>query len=58
MIDDTRLLVRALRHAGLARVYAMSGNQMLPVSQAAERSGPALLHQRQEAATVHMADAY
>lgn len=58
MNTAARLLVDELRDAGVRRIYAMSGNQLLSVFEAAQASGLPLLHVRQEAAAVHMADAF
>ena len=51
-------LVRAMETAGVERVFALSGNQIMSVFDAAIDSGVELLHVRQEAAAVHMADAF
>jgi acetolactate synthase-1/2/3 large subunit len=51
-------LVRALEAAGVRRVFALSGNHIMPVFDAAFDSGVELIHTRHEASTVHMADAY
>ena len=51
-------LVRAMETAGVERVFALSGNQIMSVFDAAIDSDMELLHVRQEAAAVHMADAF
>ena len=51
-------LIHALRDAGIARVFTLSGNHVMPVFDAAIDSGIELIHVRHEAAAVHMADAY
>ena len=43
---------------GVERVFALSGNQIMSVFDAAIDSGVELLHVRHEAASVHMADAF
>ena len=42
----------------MGRVFALSGNQIMSVFDAAIDSGVELLHVRHEAAAVHMADAF
>jgi hypothetical protein len=51
-------LVAALGAAGVTRVFALSGNHVMPVFDALFDSGIALVHTRHEAAAVHMADAW
>ena len=51
-------LVRAMEAGGVERAFALSGNQIMSVFDAAIDSGVELLHVRHEAATVHMADAF
>ena len=51
-------LVRSLTAAGVRRMFALSGNHVMPVFDAALDSGPEILHVRHEAAAVHMADAW
>ena len=51
-------LVRAMETGGVGRVFALSGNQIMSVFDAAIDSGVELLHVRHEAAAVHMADAF
>ena len=51
-------LVRAMEAGGVERAFALSGNQIMSVFDAAIDSGVELLHVRQEAAAVHMADAF
>ena len=51
-------LVRAMRRAGVRRIFALSGNHIMPLFDALYDSGIALTHVRHEAATVHMADAW
>ena len=51
-------LVAALRHAGVTKLFTLSGNHIMPVFDALFGSGIELIHVRQEAAAVHMADAW
>jgi acetolactate synthase-1/2/3 large subunit len=51
-------LARALRTAGVARIFTLSGNHVMPVFDATIDAGISLLHTRHEAAAVHMADAW
>ena len=51
-------LVRAMEAGGVGRVFALSGNQIMSVFDAAIDSGVDLLHVRHEAAAVHMADSF
>jgi acetolactate synthase I/II/III large subunit len=51
-------LVAALGAAGARRVFALSGNHVMPVFDALFDSSIALVHTRHEAAAVHMADAW
>ncbi len=51
-------LASALRAAGVARLFTLSGNHVMPVFDATIDAGISLLHTRHEAAAVHMADAW
>jgi acetolactate synthase-1/2/3 large subunit len=51
-------LTRALRSAGISRIFTLSGNHIMPVFDAALDAGIELIHVRHEAAAVHMADAW
>ncbi len=51
-------LVDALATAGVRRIFALSGNQILSVFDATLGRDVALVHTRHEAAAVHMADAW
>ena len=51
-------LVQAMRRAGVCRIFALSGNHIMPLFDALFGSGIALTHVRHEAAAVHMADAW
>ena len=52
------ILARALAAAGTRHVFALSGNHVMPVFDAALEAGLSLVHVRHEAAAVHMADAW
>lgn len=52
------LLVRALQAHGVRRIFSLSGNHIMPVYDALLETDIALVHVRQEAAAVHMADAH
>ena len=51
-------VARTLRSEGVERIFTLSGNQIMPVFDACLDAGVELLHVRQEAAAVHMADAW
>jgi len=51
-------LAAALVSEGVKRVFALSGNHVMPVFDALIDSGVELVHVRHEAAAVHMADAH
>jgi acetolactate synthase-1/2/3 large subunit len=51
-------LAKTLGEAGIARVFTLSGNHIMPVFDAAIDAGIELIHVRHEAAAVHMADAH
>src|SRR5512139_4284728 len=52
------ILARTLAAAGTRHVFALSGNHVMPVFDAALDAKLSLLHVRHEAAAVHMADAW
>ena len=52
------LLARTLAAAGTRHVFALSGNHVMPVFDAALDAKLELIHVRHEAAAVHMADAW
>ncbi|MFG1346674.1 thiamine pyrophosphate-binding protein [Xanthobacter autotrophicus DSM 431] len=52
------LLVRTLEAHGVRRIFSLSGNHIMPVYDALLETGIDLIHVRQEAAAVHMADAH
>jgi acetolactate synthase-1/2/3 large subunit len=47
-----------LKHAGVKRIFTLSGNHIMSVFDALIDSGIDLIHTRHEAAAVHMADAF
>jgi acetolactate synthase-1/2/3 large subunit len=51
-------LARSLAAAGVRHLFALSGNHVMPVFDAALDAGLQLIHVRHEAAAVHMADAW
>jgi len=51
-------VARALARAGTRYVFALSGNHVMPVFDAALDANLEIVHVRHEAATVHMADAW
>jgi acetolactate synthase-1/2/3 large subunit len=52
------VIARGLARAGTRQVFALSGNHVMPVFDAALDAKLPILHVRHEAATVHMADAW
>ena len=52
------VVARTLAAAGVRNVFALSGNHVMPLFDAALDAGLELLHVRHEAAAVHMADAW
>jgi len=52
------LLVQTLARAGVTRIFALSGNQIMPIFDACLDAGIALIHTRHEGAAVFMAEAY
>ena len=52
------LVAGTLAAAGTARLFTLSGNQIMPVFDSCIDAGIDLVHVRQEAAAVHMADAW
>jgi acetolactate synthase-1/2/3 large subunit len=51
-------LARSLAAAGARHLFALSGNHVMPVFDAALDAGLSIVHVRHEAAAVHMADAW
>ena len=52
------IVMRALEDAGCTRVFTLSGNHIMSLFDAALETNLDLVHVRQEAAAVHMADAW
>ncbi|WP_306151962.1 thiamine pyrophosphate-binding protein [Roseovarius sp. MMSF_3281] len=52
------LLVKTLAASGVRRIFALSGNQIMPIFDACLDAGIELIHTRHEGATVFMAEAY
>ena len=52
------ILARSLAAAGTRHVFALSGNHVMPLFDAALDANLSLIHVRHEAAAVHMADAW
>ena len=52
------LLARSLAAAGARHLFALSGNHVMPVFDAALDANLSIVHVRHEAAAVHMADAW
>lgn len=52
------VVARALARAGTRHVFALSGNHVMPIFDAAIDAKLSLVHVRHEAAAVHMADAW
>lgn len=52
------ILARALARAGVRHLFSLSGNQIMPVYDAALDARLAITHVRHEGAAVHMADAW
>ncbi|MBV9782971.1 MAG: thiamine pyrophosphate-binding protein [Acidisphaera sp.] len=52
------LVMQALAQVGVRTVFALSGNHIMPLFDAALDTGVRLVHVRHEAAAVHMADAW
>jgi len=52
------VVARTLAHAGVKRVFTLSGNHVMSIFDAAPAAGLDLVHVRHEAASVHMADAW
>ena len=52
------MLVQTLARAGVTRIFALSGNQIMPIFDACLDAGISLIHTRHEGAVVFMAEAY
>lgn len=57
-MTGARLLTVALQEAGVDTIFALSGNQIMPVFDACLDERIRIIHTRHEAAAVFMADAY
>ncbi|SDE07280.1 thiamine pyrophosphate-binding protein [Limimaricola pyoseonensis] len=58
MMRGADLLVRSLAAAGVTRIFALSGNQIMPVFDACLSEGIKIVHVRHEAAAAYMAEAH
>jgi acetolactate synthase-1/2/3 large subunit len=58
IVDGGELLVRALVHAGVEELFALSGGHLDPIFIAAADHGIRITDTRHEAAATHMADGY
>ena len=52
------IVARSLERLGVRRIFTLSGNHVMPVFDALLETGIEIVHVRQEAACVHMADAW
>ncbi len=52
------IVARTLEAQGVSRIYSLSGNHIMPIYDALLETDIELVHVRQEAACVHMADAH
>src|SRR5882672_8137399 len=52
------ILLKTLQLTGVRKIFALSGNHIMSIFDAAIGSGIELIHVRHEAAAVHMADAW
>jgi len=57
-MNGARLLTRCLRAAGVETVFSLSGNQIMPVYDAAIDDGLRIIHTRHEGGAVYMADGF
>ena len=57
-IRGSDIVVQALSTAGTSKIFSLSGNQIMSVFDACIDSNIDLMHVRQEAAAVHMADSW
>ena len=57
-MNGAESVVETLTAAGVRHLFALSGNQNLPLFDACIGSGIRLIHTRHEAAAVHMADGW
>ena len=52
------IVARSLERFGVTRIFTLSGNHIMPIFDALLSTGIEVIHVRQEAACVHMADAW
>ncbi len=52
------MLASAIRHAGVSKIFSLSGNHIMPMYDAILNEQLNLVHTRHEGAAVHMADAW
>lgn len=57
-MNGAQALTETLRNAGVTTVFSLSGNQIMPVYDAALDSNLRIVHTRHEAAAVYMADGW
>lgn len=60
-VHETRgadILIDALKLAGVGKIFALSGNHIMPIYDAALGRGIQLIHVRHEGAAVHMAESW
>ena len=57
-MHSSDLLIQTLANLGTKNIFALSGNQVMPIFDACIGSGIQLIHVRHESAAVHMADAW
>ncbi|WP_375411887.1 thiamine pyrophosphate-binding protein [uncultured Bradyrhizobium sp.] len=58
MLKGADIVAGALEDLGVTRIFALSGNHIMPIFDALLSTGIELIHVRHEAACVHMADAW
>ncbi len=58
VVDGGELLIRTLVHAGIDRLFVLSGGHLDPIFMSAAEHGLEIIDTRHEAAATHMADGY
>jgi acetolactate synthase-1/2/3 large subunit len=58
MLRGADIVARTLQDLGVARIFTLSGNHIMPIFDALLSTNIQLIHARHEAACVHMADAW
>ena len=61
IVEEVRgadLVISTLANAGVTHIFALSGNQIMPIFDACIDAGVEIIHTRHEAAAVYMAEAY